>query len=177
MPWLDPRAGGVNLSNDMSEPTSPESPRGDSALLARIDGHQTLEIPNREILVVEDEAAFRFLVVQFLRSRGYVVHEAGDGLEALNRLGAHPVGLIISDVCMPDCDGIELLSRLRRQRPQAGIVVMSGGMLSGMAGALAGDPSLFLKMAKALGAHRTLAKPFSLDELLTIVREMIGPAA
>ena len=69
------------------------------------------ELP--EILLIDDEVPFRELIAHFLRTRGYRVHEAGDGEQALRFLSGHPVGLIVSDVCMPNCDGIELLTELR----------------------------------------------------------------
>ncbi len=120
-----------------------------------------------EVLLIDDEIPFRELIAHFLRTHGYRVHEAGDGEQALRFLSGHPVGIIVSDVCMPECDGIELLTRLRRQRPKCGIIVMSGGMAGR---AMSGGPALFLKMAQALGAHHTIAKPFPLDRLLELVR-------
>ncbi|MCR6655924.1 MAG: response regulator [Opitutus sp.] len=124
------------------------------------------ELP--EVLLIDDEVPFRELIAHFLRTRGYRVHEAGDGEQALRFLSGHPVGLIVSDVCMPNCDGIELLTELRRRRPTCGIIMMSGGMAGR---AMSGGPALFLKMAQALGAHYTIAKPFPLDELLELIRK------
>lgn len=127
--------------------------------------------PSQEILLVDDEASFRFLLVEFLRRSGYVVHEAENGRVALQFLQEHPVGLIVSDVCMPDFDGIELMRALRNHPRRPALVVMSGGMTGGTLG---GDPTLFLKIAQSLGAIRTLPKPFPLEVLLKVVQEAIG---
>ena len=125
----------------------------------------------QEILLVDDEPAFRFLLVEFLRRSGYTVHEAENGRAALRALQERPVGLMISDVCMPDFDGIELLRALRGRPQLPAVVVMSGGMTGGTLG---GDPTLFLKIAESLGAKRTLSKPFPLESLLRVVQETIG---
>jgi CheY-like chemotaxis protein len=151
----------------MSSPSIPTDPAGSPAADAPRRGS------NQEIMLVEDEQAFRFLLGEFLRRYGYIVHEAENGRAALQLLRERPVGLIITDICMPDFDGIELLRVLRNQPAAPALVVMSGGMTGGTLG---GDPTLFLKIAESLGAAHTLSKPFPLDALLTVVRDLIGQA-
>jgi CheY-like chemotaxis protein len=122
-----------------------------------------------EILLVEDDAALARALEAVLRRDGYPVVLATNGRAAMDCITKHRVALVISDIFMPDGDGLELLNFLRRLTPHPPLVAMSG----------AGDGRVgnMLKVAGALGAARILAKPFSPSQLLTLVRELIGPAA
>ena len=76
------------------------------------------------------------------------------------------VDLVITDLIMPEIEGLELIKGLHHHRPDLKIIAMSGGGSS--------DPRIDLSMALYLGAHRTFSKPFELQDLLGAVREMIG---
>ncbi len=82
------------------------------------------------ILLAEDEPAIRNLAVKVLRSYGYIVLEAVDGLEALEVAERHPgpIHLLLTDWCMPRLDGGGLIRRLRDGRPETAVLVMSGYM-------------------------------------------------
>lgn len=121
------------------------------------------------ILLADDEVPFRELIEAFLLQAGYVVHAVGDGRAALRLLKQVPIDLIISDLCMPGTDGMELLTYLRISRPSPPVIVMSGGVGSNMAG--------MLQAAELLGARRTLAKPFPLPALAVAVREVLSAPA
>ncbi|HVU23580.1 MAG TPA: response regulator [Opitutus sp.] len=121
----------------------------------------------RDILVVEDEAAFRDLLSRYLELAGYTVMAAPDGRTALKLLAAHGARLLVTDLFMPDTDGIELLTQLRRVQPGLPIVVMSGS--AGF------DLTMFLRMAQHLGARHTLTKPFPLSDLRAAVEAELGP--
>jgi CheY-like chemotaxis protein len=118
------------------------------------------------ILVVDDNEAFRVLLRQTLRKAGYEVAEACDGDEALRLFTANPVRLVITDVLMPEKDGIETIRALRRGGPPVKILAISGG------GRL--EPRMCLSLAKMIGADRVLAKPFEPEPLLAIVRELVA---
>lgn len=99
---------------------------------------------------------------------GHSVCEAGDGNEAVAQFEAlNAVDLVITDVVMAGKDGIETLVELRRRRKDLKIIVISGG---GQVGA-----STYLRMARILGANKTLEKPFTLTDLQTLVTELLGP--
>jgi DNA-binding response OmpR family regulator len=117
------------------------------------------------ILLVEDEDAFRELLQAFLVAEGFAVQAVPDGRRGVEWLQHHTVDLILTDLCMPEADGMELLMKLRQLRCATPIVVMSGGVRGDMAG--------MLRAARLLGAERTLAKPFPLQHLLTAVRETL----
>lgn len=115
------------------------------------------------ILVVDDENQIRRLVRETLEQAGYDVTEARDGKEALQQYRLAPVDLVIMDILMPNQDGLETTIALRREFPDAKIIVITGG--SDMIGILN-----FLDVAKMLGAHSTLQKPFEMKALLDTVQ-------
>lgn len=114
------------------------------------------------ILVVDDEAQVRHLIRETLEQAGYQVTEARDGKEALQQYRLAQADLIIVDILMPDQDGLETTSKLRREFPHVKVIAITGG--SDMIGRLN-----FLDVAKMLGAHRTLRKPFEMKALLDAV--------
>jgi two-component system, OmpR family, response regulator len=119
-----------------------------------------------QVLLVEDESALRELLAQFLEVRGYRVHAVSNGRLAARWLAAHSVDVVLTDLCMPDADGVELLMELRQRPVRTSVIAMSGG--------INGDAESLLHMATLLGAKRTLQKPFALEELARVVREVVG---
>jgi len=117
------------------------------------------------ILVIDDEEPVRVVLRQMLEKEGYEVEEAQDGAVGMNLLHDHLYDLIITDLFMPEKEGIETMMEVRKCFPQVKIIAMSGG---GRAGALD-----FLPMAESFGALRTLAKPFERKELLEAVRAVL----
>jgi two-component system chemotaxis response regulator CheY len=115
------------------------------------------------ILVVDDENQIRRLVRETLEQAGYRVTEASDGKEALQQYRLAPADLVIMDILMPKQDGLETTVALRREFPEAKIIVITGG--SDMIGTLN-----FVDVAKMLGAHSTLQKPFEMKGLLDTVQ-------
>ncbi|MES2692343.1 MAG: response regulator [Verrucomicrobiota bacterium] len=120
------------------------------------------------ILLVDDESVFRELLQSFLQSRGYTVHTEKNGRTAARWIAAHEVDLVLTDLCMPDSDGLELMMELRQQGAGVPVIVMSGGVH--------GDVAVVLRAAKLLGARRTLAKPFALEELAVAVEQVLQEA-
>lgn len=117
------------------------------------------------ILIIDDEDQARRMLHQVLERAGYEVVVARDGSEGLERFRADPTDLIITDILMPEKEGLETIMDLRREFPEAKIIAMSGG---GRAGNLD-----FLEIAGVLGAQRTLHKPFKLQEMLEAVRDLL----
>ena len=108
------------------------------------------------ILLIEDDDQLRNLLELLLTSAGHVVTTAGEGAEGVKRFRANPADLVITDIVMPNQEGIETIMKLRSQHPRLGIIAMSGG---------ANLSATWLAMAAKLGADRTLAKPFTILQL------------
>ena len=117
------------------------------------------------VLVVDDNADIRGMLQAQLEMEGFEVATAPDGACALALLGRQRTDLIITDLFMPDKDGIETIEEVRRKYPLAKIVAMSGWQS-------AQGPN-YLDVAREIGALRTLRKPFDPDELVRIVREVL----
>lgn len=118
------------------------------------------------ILVIDDEEPVRAVLRQMLEKEGYKVEEAPDGAIGMSLLQDRPIDLIITDLFMPEKEGIETMREVRKSFPQVKIIAMSGG---GRMGKLD-----FLPMAESFGAQRTLAKPFERKELLEAVRAVLA---
>lgn len=117
------------------------------------------------ILVVDDESSIRGLLKIMLERNGHAVDEAIDGNAAMKKIRTDPPDLIITDLIMPDKEGIETIMELRREFPNMKIIAMSGGGVI--------DALEYLKMAKSVGAHKTFKKPFQMGEFLQAVRELL----
>jgi two-component system chemotaxis response regulator CheY len=115
------------------------------------------------VLVVDDEDQLRQLIREILEQAGYQVTEARDGKEAVLQYRLAPADVVIMDILMPEQDGLETTSTLRREFPNVKIIAITGS--SEMIGILS-----FLDVAKMLGAHRTLQKPFEMKTLLDTVQ-------
>ena len=117
------------------------------------------------ILVVDDDENICRVVQRMLNAAGYDVEVANNGQEALAKL-TPDVAVVLSDVLMPEMDGIEMIMRLRKEVPDAKIISMSGGGIQ--------DKEHVLEIAQRLGAVKTLSKPFSREDLLGAVQEVLG---
>ena len=118
------------------------------------------------VLVVDDDPAVRDVVTSMLETAGYEVTKAGDGRQALAVLSRIPIDVVITDLVMPEQEGIETIKLIRRDYPQARVIAMSG--------AFGGD---YLRIAGYLGAHGTLAKPLQLATVLKVVAEAMRTSA
>jgi CheY-like chemotaxis protein len=118
------------------------------------------------ILVVDDDPAIRSVVRRALALDGHDIGEAGTGREALAVFQAAPVDVVVTDLYMPDMDGLEFTRALLREYVGTKVIAMSGGAVQQPADALA--------VARQLGAVATLAKPFSVADLRAVVRRALG---
>ena len=114
------------------------------------------------ILVIDDDQSVREVLRKVLERAGHTVSEAADGKAALRRFAGNPTDVVISDIYMPEVDGIEFLIRVREAFPEARIITMSGGGFLGKEDVLAA--------ASNLGAVGVLEKPFSPQECLEVVQ-------
>jgi two-component system chemotaxis response regulator CheY len=116
------------------------------------------------ILLIDDDAAFRTTLRELLVEQGYEVVEARDGREGLQHYRAAPIDLVITDLLMPEHEGVETINALLQVNPAVKIIAMTGGGQTGRMD--------FLAVAAVLGAQRTLRKPFRQQALLEAVRDL-----
>jgi CheY-like chemotaxis protein len=112
----------------------------------------------KQILVVDDELVIREVLSALFTGEGYAVLTAGDGLAALDTLADASPDLVIADIIMPRLDGWALLQRLRAERPELPVVLLSA--------TFRGNPPDGVVF---------VAKPFDIDHLLAVVARMIDP--
>ena len=112
------------------------------------------------ILIIDDEEIIRVLLRSALEAAGYEVTEASNGHEGLERYRQRPTDLVITDILMPEMNGLDMLLELTREFLHAKVIAISG----------AGGEKNVLNIAKLLGARQTFQKPFSIPHLLGAVR-------
>ena len=122
-------------------------------------------MPSCSILVVDDEPGIRELLCLMLEASGYTVMAAEDGFQAPKILAANPIQVVITDLLMPERDGLEFITEVRKSFPDVKIIAMSGG------GHIARDS--YLRIAKNFGAHFLLEKPFSQAGVLGAIETVL----
>jgi CheY-like chemotaxis protein len=120
------------------------------------------------ILLVEDDEAVREILRKTLVSAGHEVEEAPNGAVAVAAYRRQASDVVITDLVMPEKDGLEAIMELRRLDPAVKIIAMSGG------GRSLGPGQLYLESARLFGALRILAKPFTAKALLKAVSEVLA---
>ena len=120
------------------------------------------------ILVIDDDEAVRYAIRRVARDEGYTVALAADGEEGLAMVESVSPALVITDLIMPEKEGLETIRALRKRRPDLPIIAISGG------GRLVGRD--FLDLARKLGAVETLAKPFEPEQLVEAIQRHLGAA-
>ena len=119
------------------------------------------------ILVIDDNTSMREAVCEMLQQAGYEATSMENGRFAAQIHRDDPVDLVITDLFMPDTDGLEVIYQFRHEFPDVKIIAVSGGGSRGLLELLA--------VAKKMGAQRALMKPFTWEELLSAVQELLEP--
>jgi len=118
------------------------------------------------ILLIEDDGLFRETIADALVAHGYAVTQAPDGEKGAKLFRAAPTDLVLTDIVMPDREGVATIIELRRDCPNLRVIAMTREP--------ARVASLYLKIAGAVGATRTLKKPFALSTLLAAIEETLA---
>lgn len=118
----------------------------------------------KTILLVDDEAGFHDLFRYMLAPLGYIVHVAHDGLEGLDFFLKNEYEIVFLDVHMPKMSGLELLHKIKENKPGQKVVILSSSSDIGLAGELE---------ARELGSQICLHKPFEMDEILHILPPLL----
>jgi len=114
----------------------------------------------KRVLVVDDRPDTLGFMLLGLESAGFEVEVAANGREALERQREHAADVVITDIFMPEMDGLETIDRIKAQFPHTRIIAMSSGV---------GRMQDYLKVAGQIGADATLLKPFSTEDLVRLV--------
>jgi CheY-like chemotaxis protein len=154
----------VITNHGLLEPNAPylAKPFTPDALVEKVREVLGPHQPRPVILVADDEESVRSFYRRVLSGAGYEVVDASDGAEALQKSRERRFDLLLTDLVMPEREGLELIMVLREEQPQLKIVAISGAF-----------GGTFLKPAEFLGAAVTLLKPVSPDQLLSVVKDAL----
>lgn len=119
-----------------------------------------------DILIIDDEPMVRDLFRKVLEAAGYSVAATASAREGLRLLRDRSFDLVLTDIWMPDMDGLEVTRTLRRDFPRIKIIAMSGGQ----------QDVDYCSVARHLGAHASLLKPIALRRLLDTVAHLLAPS-
>ena len=122
----------------------------------------------KSILLVDDESEFRHMLERALVRAGYQVEAAENGEVALEVLRREPIDVVVTDLVMPEKEGLETITEMKALRADQRIIAMSGGGRLG--------PETYLEIARSLGAAYVLSKPFAVKELLAALEALSSAA-
>lgn len=117
------------------------------------------------ILIIDDNAALREVLRVGLETAGHTVREMRNGRDGIRAFRKEPSDLVITDIYMPERDGLELIEALRRTHPRVKILAMSG----------ASGTMDYLNRARLIGAAMVIRKPFEMPTLLKAVGDLLDP--
>ena len=117
------------------------------------------------ILIIDDDDTLRGIIAKSLTHAGHTVTQANNGRKGIAQFRADPTDLVITDLVMPEQEGMETIKIMHRDFPQTPVIAMSGG--------LDGSP-LYLDLTRRLGARITLTKPFTLQQLTQAIDEIFS---
>lgn len=118
------------------------------------------------ILVIDDESQICLMLRSWLESEGHSVLDARNGNEGLKSFIENSPDLVITDLVMPEKEGLETISELKKSNPQVKIVAISGGGRN--------QPEIYLNMAKKLGAVKIFKKPIRKENFLNAVNQLVN---
>ncbi len=117
------------------------------------------------ILIIDDDDTLRGIIAKSLTHAGHTVTQANNGRKGVAQFKASPTDLVVTDLVMPEQEGMETIKILHRDFPNLPVIAMSGG--------LDGSP-LYLDLTRRLGARITLTKPFTLQQLKAAIDEILA---
>jgi len=118
------------------------------------------------ILVIDDDDTVRLSVRLALEDADHLVEDAADGEKGVAMFRENPADLVVTDIFMPEKEGLETIDEIKRLRPDTKIIAISGG------GRM--DPEDYLSIAKSVGADHSLLKPFDIVKLAEVVETLLN---
>ena len=119
----------------------------------------------RTILIIDDDDQLRGFLSELLSSKGFEIHTAKNGLDGLNAFRENKPDLVLTDIVMPEKEGLELIKLLKKEDPAIHIIAMTGGGNYGLG-------KNYLQLAEVLGASKALSKPFRTADLLSEIEKL-----
>ncbi len=119
-----------------------------------------------KILLIDDEAFIKKMLKKLLETHNYEVLLAANGAEGIKLFNEHRPALIITDLIMPEQEGLETIMEIRNLNPDVKIIAMSGGGIK--------DPKFYLELAGKFGANHSFSKPIDNNKLLSTVKELLA---
>ena len=120
----------------------------------------------RRILIIDDEPYILLMLKKMLERAGYEVDLASNGREGMAVFEQNSADLVITDIIIPDKEGLELILEMKKKRPELKIIAMSGG------GRI--SPESYLECARHFGAEKVFQKPFRQKEIVSAVKELLS---
>ena len=120
------------------------------------------------ILIIDDEHHILLMLKKMLERFGYEIDLASNGDEGLRIFRSSPSDLVITDIIMPEKEGLETIREMKKMQPELRIIAMSGG------GKISADN--YLETAKIFGASRIIEKPFNQKDMVSAVKELLDEA-
>lgn len=120
----------------------------------------------KQILIIDDEASIRKMLKKLLEKNGYAVIDAQDGSQGVKLFKEHEPDLIITDLIMPEKEGLETILEIKKINPDTKIIAMSGGGVV--------EPEMYLDLAKNFGAQYSFNKPIDNEALLAAVKHLMS---
>jgi len=117
------------------------------------------------VLIVEDDKELREMLKMMLKRKNFTVLEAENGKAAITHFKPTLTDVVVTDLIMPEEDGLKVVIKLRELKPSIKIIAISGGGKVG--------PGSYLNLAKALGADAVYSKPFSLNDLVEKIEQLL----
>jgi DNA-binding response OmpR family regulator len=118
------------------------------------------------ILIIDDEPHILLMLKKMLEQEGYEIDLAANGIEGIDLFKKSRANLVITDIIMPEKEGLETIREMRRIKPDLKIIAMSGG------GKVSADN--YLEIARIFGAGKVIAKPFTKQEMVSAVHDLLG---
>jgi DNA-binding response OmpR family regulator len=118
------------------------------------------------VLIIEDDDFVQNMLKQTFERAGYEVATASNGRVGLQLYHCKPFDVVITDLIMPEMEGLETITSLRKSNPKVQVIAISGGGRN--------NPEDYLELAQKLGASKTFTKPLDRDKLLAAVKELVA---
>lgn len=119
-----------------------------------------------KILIIDDEDPIRKMLRKVLEKNGYEVMDACNGSQGIKLFKEHGPDIVITDLIMPEKEGLETIRELKKLNSDVRIIAISGGGIT--------DPKIYLNLAAKLGAVCTFAKPVDNEILLSTIKKLLS---